>query len=371
MQTWMSAVAGMTMFIVAGCTQSATPSVAAEAKAGTCGTLQARFEEPGLPARSYLVYVPCSLGADAHPALVVYLHGCTQTAAQAATQTRWNAFADAHGLVIAYPEQFSPNSEPFGEQQVHDHLFDGNGASCWNWFRPEQIGRDAGEAATIAGITQRVIAQHAVDPARVYVMGISAGGAMAGAMAADYPELYSAAALLAGEAYPLGTDATGAVAAQAMGANARPMPVMIVQGSLDELVPVPAGEANLHQWLGTNDFVDDGSANGSVARTPATREDHGLDAGAGAGLGSPGDTCVGNRQGSPCPGGALGFASYPYSIEHYLDALGAPLVDYWLIQGLMHNYLSGDPSVPFSDPLGPDITQAAYDFFMAHPRTAP
>jgi poly(hydroxyalkanoate) depolymerase family esterase len=344
--------------------------VEAQAKPATaCGTLEKfRFEEFALPARDYYVYVPCGLKKKTRPPLVVYLHGCTQTAAQAATQTRWNALADAHGIVIAYPEQFSPNSEPVGEQQVRDHVFDGNGASCWNWFRPEHIQRGPGEAGTIAGITQRVMEQHAIDLRRVYVMGISAGGAMAGAMAANYPDLFAAAALLAGEAYPLGSDASGALAARAMDANAHPMPVMIVQGSLDELVPIPSGEANLSQWLGTNDLVDDGSANNSVPRAPASREDHGLDESAAGGVGQPGDICTDKRQGSPCPGGALGFASYPYSIEHYVDASGAPLVDYWLIHGLMHNYVGGDPSVPFSDPLGPDITSAAWEFFAAHAR---
>src|SRR6185503_15946424 len=132
----------------------------------------------------------------------------------------------------------------------------GNGSSCWNFFRPEDWSRDAGEAATIAGITQRVIAQDHVDPARVYMMGISAGGAMAGVMAATYPDLYAATAILAGTPYQ--GDASGALAAQAMGAHARRMPVMAVMGTADELVNFPVGVSTVQQWLGTNDFVDDG-----------------------------------------------------------------------------------------------------------------
>lgn len=344
------------------------PQAAAPAN---CGVVQKqRFEEPGLPARDYYVYAACSAATDGTAPLVVYLHGCLQTAHDAIIQTRWNAQADAHGLVVAYPEQFDPNSEPVSEEQVRDHVFDGNGSRCWNWFRPDHIARGAGEAAAIAGITQRLIGQYAIDPRRVYVGGISAGGAMTGALAASYPDLYAAAAMIVGEAYPAATDATGLLAWQAMGAYARPMPFLIVQGSLDELVPVPQGEMNLSQWLGTNDLVDDGLANGSVPRTPASHEDHGLDPGALAGLGTTGDLCL-DQEGSPCPGGALGFSSYPYSIDRYVDAAGAPLGEWWLIHGIMHSYAGGDPSVSFSDPLGPDITQASYDFFMAHPRSPP
>jgi poly(hydroxyalkanoate) depolymerase family esterase len=359
--------------VLGACAPSAPPEVDAAAKPQSCGTLeQARFDEPGLPARDYYVYVPCGLKKKEPPPLVVYLHGCTQTGPDAATQTRWNTFADAHHLIVAYPEQFDPNDEPFGQQQLEDHLLNGNGGRCWNWFRPEHVMRGAGEAGTIAGITQRVMDQHRVDPDRVFVMGISAGGAMTGVMAATYPDLYAAAALLAGVPYPLGTDSTGALAAQAMGERAHPMPAMIVQGTADELVVFPLGVATVQQWLGTNDIIDDGVPNGSVPRAPASSEDHGLDESALTGVGTPGDICVGNRTGSPCPGGALGFEdSYPYTIEHYVDAAGAPLLDFWIIHGLMHNYAGGDPSVAFSDPLGPDITQAAYDFFMAHPRTAP
>lgn len=374
MASGVGGLAVLGVLVLAACTSSEPPAVDARARPGEtsakpegCGTLQrARFDEPGLPARDYYLYVPCALKEKDTPPLVVYLHGCTQTATDGAKQTRWNTLADAHGLIVVYPEQFDQNSEAFGAQQLEDHLLNGNGARCWNWFRPEQITRGVGEAGTIAGITQRVIAEHGVDPQQVLVMGISAGGAMAGVMAATYPDLYSTAVLLAGVPYPAGTDSSGALAAQAMGARAHRMPVMVVQGTADEVVVFPLGVATVQQWLGTNDLVDDGSNNASVPRTPASSEDHGVDAGVLDGLGKPGDLCTGNRRGSPCPGGALGFKGYPYTIEHYVDAAGAPLLDFWIIHGLMHSYVGGDPAVPFSDPIGPNITQASYDFFMAH-----
>lgn len=359
-----AALLGMTLD---GCTPGDSEPVSAEAQAATqdCGALVAeRFEDAGLPARDYLVYAPCGLKKEDAPALVMYLHGCNQSAAEAAVQTRWNVFADAGGFVVVYPNQF----EPAGDD-LEGHAFDGNGGQCWNWFRPEHIQRDAGEAATLAGITRRVMEQNAVHPDRVYVMGTSAGGAMAGVLGATYPEIYAALAINAGVSYPIGADPSGTVAAQAMGAHAQRMPVIVFHGTADEAVVFPTGVEVVQQWLGTNDTVDDGALNGSVPRQPASVEHHGLDESLVAGAGSTGDICVGGRTASPCLGGALGFEeSYPYSIEHYVDAAGAPLLDFWILHLATHNYASGDPSVNWSDPLGPDITRAAHDFFAAHPK---
>lgn len=353
--------------LIAACAPSEPPSADARAKpTDSCGTLtQDRFEEAGLPARDYLVYVPCGLKKkkDA-PALVMYLHGCNQSATEAAVQTRWNTFADGNDLIVVYPNQF----EPAGDD-LAGHAFDGNGGQCWNWFRPEHIQRGAGEAATLAGITRRVMQEHSVDPDRVYVMGISAGGAMTSVMGATYPDLYAALAIFSGVSYPIATDPTGAVAAQAMGAEARPMPAIVFHGTADEVAVFPAGVEVVQQWLGTNDAVDDGLMNGSVPRQAASVEHRGLDESLIAGAGTTGDLCVGNRTASPCLGGALGLTDrYPHSIEHYVDASGAPLLDFWIIHLATHNYVSGDPSVNWSDPLGPDITAAAWEFFQAHAR---
>ncbi|HUP92461.1 MAG TPA: PHB depolymerase family esterase [Solimonas sp.] len=335
--------------VIKGCTPAEFPP-------GTFS--QCRFTEPGLPARDYYVYAPSTLKPGPVP-LVVYLHGCTQTAPDAAAGVRWNELAERHGFIVAYPEQYAPAPD-------QDQVDDGNGSGCWNWFRPEHINRGSGEPATIAGIARAVMGAYDIDPARVYILGASAGGSMSSAVGASYPDLFAAIAIVAGTPYA-GADLDGELAAQAMGEFARVMPVMVIHGTSDEAALFPLGVAAVQQWLGTDDRVDDGAENGSIARTPEAIEHHGFDPSLIAGLGQLGDVCLDGSRGVPCPAGALGLDSYPYSIAHYLDALGQPLVDFWVIHGSGHTYVGGDRRGSFTDPHGPDITTAAYEFFLAHP----
>ncbi len=332
-----------------GACEESTP--AATARALTHHT----YAQPGLPERDYELFVPTSRAAGPMP-LVVYLHGCNQTALDAIAGTLWNELGTEKGFAVAWPEQRLSN----------DVALDGNGARCWNWFHPAHFNRDAGEPATIAGITRQVMAAHDIDPSRVYVMGVSAGGEMAATLGATYPDLYAAIAIFAGGPYT-GTDFSGALAAQAMGEYARTLPVIVLHGTADEAAVFPLGVAAVRQWLGTNDRVDDGLPNASVPPQPDSTEHHGFDASLLEGLGSPGDLCLGAPLALPCIAGALGAESYPHSIEHYLDAGGHSLIDFWIIHGHGHNYLGGSRAGSFSDPHGPNVTRAVYDFFTAHP----
>lgn len=128
-------------------------------------------------------YVPQTVGPS--PALVVVLHGCTQTAAGYDNGTGWSAVADEHGFVLLYPEQQGAN----------------NPKTCFNWFEPGDIRRDAGEAKSIRQMIERMIAEHGVDRGRVFVTGLSAGAAMAGVMLATYPEVFAGGAPIAGLPY--------------------------------------------------------------------------------------------------------------------------------------------------------------------------
>lgn len=126
-------------------------------------------------ARSYRLYVPAS-APDRPRGLVVMLHGCKQDPDDFAAGTGMNAIAEVHGLLVAYPEQTGAD----------------NASSCWNWFRPVDQSRDGGEPAIIAGIAREIISEFDPDRDRIFVAGLSAGGAMAAVMGETYPDLFSA-----------------------------------------------------------------------------------------------------------------------------------------------------------------------------------
>ena len=289
--------------------------------------------------RPYRVHVPAGLTEPS--ALVVYLHGCNQTAEDAEVGTRWSEVADEHGFVVAYPEQVP----------------EANGARCWNWFLPEHQQRGAGEPAILHDIVQRVIAAHPIDASRVYVAGASAGADMATILAATYPDVFAAVAPFAGCAYATCADVTGALAREAMGDLAGPVPAFVVQGTADPLNNAAMGETAVQQWVGTN----------GVSPVPTSSEDHGD---ATPGTPASGDTCVRNAQ-FPCLAGATGWEAYPYTVHHHADTDGCSLVDAVYVHGLSHDYPGGNPEGSFTDPAGPDVSRLTWSFFARHRVGAP
>jgi poly(hydroxyalkanoate) depolymerase family esterase len=289
--------------------------------------------------RRYLLEVP--VRTTKRPALVVYLHGCTQSAADVAQGTGWSRLAREKGFVVVYPEQ--PNG------------------GCWDWSHTANQHRGAGEPSIIAGITEEVARRQRVDRRRVYVLGASAGGYMANIVAVSYPDVYAALGILAGGPYSLGEDSTPDAGGQAivteMGPRARILPVLVMQGTNDNVNPYAAGLAAVQQWLGADDLIDDGQANDSVSRVPASEETHTT-----TGTPDPGASTTCDQ---PCLGGALGLRSYPFTVAHYGDARGRPALDFWTIHGANHDY-TGTTGGSFTDPTGPSMTHAAYAFLTAH-----
>ena len=194
-----------------------------------------------------LTHVPADLPNGA--ALVVVLHGCSQTATAYDHGAGWSRLADRHGFAVLLPEQARGN----------------NANLCFNWFHPEDTARDAGEALSIREMIGHMAATHAVDPARVFITGLSAGGAMAAAMLAAYPETFAGGAIIAGLPVGAASSTQGALEAmfkgrshtaaewgdivRAVSPHRGPWPsVQIWQGDADSSVrPSNAGEL-AKQW---------------------------------------------------------------------------------------------------------------------------
>jgi poly(hydroxyalkanoate) depolymerase family esterase len=140
-------------------------------------------------------YLPSSIEKGAP--LVVVLHGCGQNAAEMARLSGWNELADEYGFALLYPEQQLAN----------------NVQNCFNWFLPGDISRDSGEVASIHAMTQHLVDSLRLDAGRLYVTGMSAGGAMAAAMLATYPRVFTAGAVLSGVPYASAEDLNTGLAA--------------------------------------------------------------------------------------------------------------------------------------------------------------
>ena len=188
---------------------------------------------------------------DEAPALVVVLHGCTQTAAGYDYGSGWSKLASDYGFAVLFPEQSRQN----------------NANLCFNWFQSEDTTRDRGEVMSIRAMVSQMISEHGIDPKRVFVTGLSAGGAMANALLATYPEVFAGGAIIAGLPYGAastvpeafdrmrghGMPSSPALEAKLRGASGHrgPWPTVSVwHGSADNTVVEVNASAIIDQWRG-------------------------------------------------------------------------------------------------------------------------
>ena len=214
-----------------------------------------------------LTYVPDSVSSS--PALVVVLHGCTQTAAGYDHGSGWSALADRYGFVLLYAEQQEAN----------------NPKRCFNWFQPGDIERDHGETHSIRQMVEHAVRRHGVDSSRIFVTGLSAGGAMTSTMLATYPEVFAGGAIVAGLPYHCATSVPEAFECMFQGQtrparewgdlvrNASPHrgpwpKVSVWHGSADATVkPMNAGEI-IKQWTNVHAVSSDPTSSDTVDGYP-------------------------------------------------------------------------------------------------------
>jgi poly(hydroxyalkanoate) depolymerase family esterase len=273
--------------------------------------------------RPYKLYVPSGYRGQSIP-LIVMLHGCSQSPDDFAAGTDMNRVAEEQTCLIAYPGQ-----------TVTAH-----GQKCWKWFNADDQQRGKGEPLLIAGLTRQIMREYAVDPRRVFVAGLSAGGATAAIMGETYPDLYSAIGVHSGLAYGAASSMPTAFAAMARGAGGIPggrssngvgrrlVPTIVFHGDNDATVSPRNGEEVVAQ----------------VAQDAILRR---------------------RVEKGRVPGG------HAYTRTVHEDQTGASIIEQWVIHGAGHAWAGGSPKGSYTDQRGPDATKEMMRFFSEHPHPTP
>lgn len=264
--------------------------------------------------RRYRLYVPARPAEGPRP-LVVMLHGCTQNAADFAAGTAMHRQAEEQGCLVLYPDQ---------ERSA-------NSSNCWNWFDAAHQRRDAGEASILADMTREVVREHGADPGRVYVAGLSAGGAMAAVLGAAYPDVYAAVGVHSGLPAGAARDLMSGLHAMKGAGHVRPaaldrrVPLIVFHGDQDAVVHPSNGEALYRQFT-------------LAGQDASLREIEERGA-------------AGTRRG--------------HTRTTALDGAGRVVAEHWVVHGAGHAWAGGDPAGSYTDAGGPDASAEMLRFFLA------
>jgi poly(hydroxyalkanoate) depolymerase family esterase len=271
--------------------------------------------------------------------LVVMLHGCTQSPNDTAAGTRMNVLAEEHNFLVAYPAQAQG----------------ANMNKCWNWFKASDQQRGRGEPSLVAGITHQIIDEYNVADGRVYVAGMSAGGAMAAIMGESYPDIYAAVGVHSGLAPGAAHDMPTAFAAMHQGGPATPrrdVPAVADTGQPARIVPAIVFHGDHDKTVHPRN-ADHLLEHYCTAKTTGSRGE--------IGASKPHATV---RQGQ-VPGG------HAYTRATYRDAGERVVLERWTVHGLGHAWSGGNSSGSYTDPKGPDATAEMIRFFNEHSQRGP
>ena len=261
-------------------------------------------------ARDYRLFIPASQPGKPR-ALVLMLHGCTQNPDDFARGTRMNALGAEYNALVLYPAQ---------TRQA-------NAQGCWNWFKHNHQGRDRGEPALLAAMVKEVAQSHGVDPAHIYVAGLSAGGAMAAILATTHPDVFAAAGVHSGLPAGAARDLPGALAA--MQGQGGPLPGPARKSGVRMIVFHGDADATVHPSNGDRVAAGHGGAAVSVDEQPRVR--HGARAS---------------------------------TRRLHKDAQGRVVTEQWLLHGAGHAWSGGDPAGSYADANGPDASAEMMRFFF-------
>ncbi len=292
----------------------------------------------GAAAHPYIVYVPRGYHARRPVPLVVFAHGCQTSAEQQMRASLYNRVADRERVIVLYPDVNAAEVAQPGPL-----------TRCWQFFNSASWHRDQGDPAAIAGMTRRVMARWRVDPERVYMVGISAGGFMTSIMAAAYPELFAAVGVIAAGAYAdsgcllggagMPVSASAQLAFAEMGSRARVIPRLVMGGDADAAITPPCADKALEQGLRTDNLVISGQQDRPLSLKAASVRE------------------------VPNPGG------YGSTVRTYSDRNGCLIGRRWLIHGMNHFWPGGsaDPAwANWTDPKGPSGAEISWRFFSRY-----
>jgi poly(hydroxyalkanoate) depolymerase family esterase len=281
--------------------------------------------------REYKLFIPSNYHGQRLP-LVVMLHGCSQTVDEFAMGTRMNILAEERECVIAYPIQATG----------------ANGLRCWNWFSRAHQQRGRGEPCIIAGLARELVTSYGLDVNRVYVAGLSAGGAMAVILGQTYPDVFAAIGVHSGLPYRIAHDLRSAYAAMEGCSKAgvsAPVNSIFVPAAATTSIPTIVfhgdGDTTVHP---INSYVvaAQSAAIGELPVAPVSI----------------------TKIGMPVRRSAPEDRSCRRTI--YADVSGRVVVEQWLVRGGGHAWFGGSPCASFMDPLGPDASNEMMRFFHDH-----